>query len=202
MELDELKAIWNKEGFQQKNKAEIAAMLKGSSRSIVNKLKRNVWAETLFTIVAGTGLLIYAFTLENGSLKWTSISILILFVAYSFYYVKKLLLLSRFDAGSENLKGNLEKLINRLDSYLKFYKGSYTLLYPVYFCLGLLFAALERGANEFFRIITKPDVLAYLVASAALFFVFSRWLTNWYLKKLYGDHLLKLRQVLSDIEAI
>jgi hypothetical protein len=201
MELDDLKAIWkNNEGFQPKNETEIAAMLKGSSKSIVNKLKRNVWVEIIFTLVAGLALLIYALTLENGSLKWTSISILVLFVGYSFYYIKKLLLLARFDPGKGNLKINLNALISSLTGYLKFYRRSYTILYPVYFCLGLLFAAMERGTQEFLRIVTKADVLIYLIASAISFFIFSRWLTNWYLKKLYGNHLEKLRILLMDIE--
>jgi hypothetical protein len=201
MELDDLKAIWkNNEGFQPKNETEIAAMLKGSSKSIVNKLKRNVWVEIIFTLVAGLALLVYALTLENGSLKWTSISILVLFVGYSFYYTKKLLLLARFDPGKGNLKVNLNELITSLTGYLKFYKRSYTILYPVYFCLGLLFAAMERGTQEFLRIISKADVLVYLIASASLFFIFSSWLTNWYLKKLYGNHLEKLKTLLLDIE--
>jgi hypothetical protein len=200
-ELDDLKAIWkNNEGIQPKKEAEIASMLKGSSKTIIGKLKRNVWIEITFTLVAGLALLLYALTLENGSLKWTSISILVLFVGYSFYYVKKLLLLSRFDSGNADIKSNLEKLIANLKSYLKFYKRSYTVLYPVYFCLGLLFAALERGAEEFLRIISRPNNIIYLLVSASLFFVFSRWLTNWYLKKLYGDHLEKLKALLTDIE--
>lgn len=202
-ELDDLKAIWKtNEGFQPKKEAEIASMLKGSSRTIIGKLKRNVWIEITFTLVAGLALLLYALTLENGSLKWTSISILVLFVGYSFYYVKKLLLLSRFDSGNADIKSNLEKLIANLKGYLKFYKRSYTVLYPVYFGLGLLFAALERGAEEFLRIISRPDNIMYLLVSASLFFVFSRWLTNWYLKKLYGDHLEKLKALLTDIEMV
>jgi hypothetical protein len=125
---------------------------------------------------------------------------LVLFVGYSFYYIKKLLLLARFDPGKGNLKVNLTGLTNSLTGYLKFYRRSYTILYPVYFCLGLLFAAMERGTQEFLRIISKADVLIYLIASASLFFIFSSWLTNWYLKKLYGNHLEKLKTLLMDIE--
>lgn len=201
MELDDLKAIWkNNEGFQRKNETELAAMLKGSSKSIVDKLKRNVWVETLFTLFASIAFLIYALTLENGSLKWTFISIPVLFVGYSFYYVKKLLLLARFNPSKGNLKDNLEDLTNSLTSYLNFYRHSYTILYPVYFLLGLLFAAMERGTDQFLKIVSKPYVLALLLASASIFFIFSRWLTNWYLKKLYGNHLEKLRLLLHDLE--
>ena len=44
MEIEDLKDIWRKEseGFKPKDETELAAMLKGRSRSIVGRLKRNV----------------------------------------------------------------------------------------------------------------------------------------------------------------
>jgi hypothetical protein len=203
MELDELKDIWRKtdSGFQPKAEAELASMLKGNSKSIVNKLKRSVWFELIFALVAGIALLIYALTMESNSLKWTYVSILVLFVGYSFYYIKKLTLLNQFNPAEDNLKGNLEKLIGSLTSYLKFYKRSYTTLYPVYFCLGLLFAGVERGLSEFLHVVTTPRTLAFLLLPAAIFFLVSNWLVNWFLKKLYGNHLDKLRRLLSDLNS-
>jgi hypothetical protein len=203
MELDELKDIWRKtdSGFRPKAEAELASMLKGNSKSIVNKLKRSVWFELIFALVAGIALLIYALTLESNSLKWTYVSILVLFVGYSFYYIKKLTLLNQFNPAEDNLKGNLEKLIGNLTSYLKFYKRSYTILYPVYFFLGLLFAGVERGLTEFVHVVTTPRTLAFLLVPAAVFFLLSNWLVNWFLKKLYGNHLDKLRSLLSDLNS-
>ena len=202
MELEDLKSIWkNGESFKPKDEEEIAAMLKGNSQSIVTKLKRSVWFELLFTVAAGIGLLIYALTLPAGALKWTSISILILLVAYSFYYVKKLMLLSTFNTGPDNLKSNLEKLYDNFSSYLKFYKRSYAVLYPVYFFLGLLFGGIERGASEFFDALSRPKTIIYLLLLAALFFFCSTWVTNWYLKKLYGNHMDKLQKLLRELHS-
>jgi hypothetical protein len=200
MELDELKDIWNKnkEGFQIKNEAQLASMLKGSSRSIVDKLKRSVWFELIFTSVAGIFLLIYALMLPSGAPKWTTVSILILFVVYSFYYVKKLLLLRSFNPGSDNLKDNLEKLTERLGSYLRFYRSSYIVLYPVYFGLGILFGALETGPERFYNKVSDPKWVLYLIAIAAFFFLVSMFFAKWYLKKLYGNHLEKLRSLLNE----
>jgi len=81
MELDELKSIWknNTPGFQSKDESEIALMLKKQSTSIIEKLKRSVWFELIFTILAGIAMLVYALTLPSGALKWTSVSALILF---------------------------------------------------------------------------------------------------------------------------
>lgn len=200
MELDELKNIWKeKTKYQPKDETQIALMLKGNSKSLVDKLKRSVWFELLFTLAAGIALLLYALSLPSGSLKWTSVSILVIFVAYTFYYVKKLLLLNRFKPADDNLKVNLENLIRSLTSYLNFYQRSYTLLYPVYFCLGLLFGGIELGSDKFFQRVTEPRIIGFLILTAALFFFLSTWFTRWYLRKLYGNHLDKLKAVLGDL---
>jgi hypothetical protein len=201
MELEELKSIWknSEPAFQPKGETEIASMLKGKSVSIIDKLKRNVWFELIFTIVVSIALLLYALLLPSGAYKWLSISFILMCLAYTFVYVKKLILLNRFNPANENIRANLVSLIENVSSYLKFYKRSYAVLYPVYFCLGLLFAGIERGAEAFFENVTRPRTMLILTAMAALFFFLSTKVANWYLKKLYGNHLEKLKSLLSDI---
>ena len=202
MEIEDLRDIWKKqsEGFIRKDEAELAAMLKRDSISIITRLKRNVWFELIFTFLGGIGLTTYALTLTGGFLKWTSISIVVLFCIYSFYYFKKLRLLSRFEHGNDHVRANLQRLIINLKGYLKFYRRSYAILYPVYFILGLLFAIVEQGINGFQNRITRPEVFVTLILGAVVFFLCSTWLTSWYLKKLYGNHLEKLEALLRDIE--
>lgn len=202
MEIEDLKDIWRKqsEGFRRKDETELATMLKGRSRSIITRLKRNVWFELIFTFLGGLGLLAYALTIPAGALKWTSISILILFGIYSLYYVKKLRLLHEFSTANEDLRANLQRLTVSLTGYLKFYKRSYAILYPIYFFLGLLFTALEQGMIGFLNKITKPAIFIPLLLGAFLFFVCSTWLTSWYLRKLYGNHLEKLKGLLRELE--
>lgn len=201
MELDELKSIWKKgePSFQPKDEEEIAAMLKGKSTSIIDKLKRSVWFELIFTVVVSIALLIYALTLPKGALKWASISILLIFLGYAIYYVKKIMLLSRFDPGNENIRANLVSLIDSLNGYLKVYKRSYTLLYPIFFCLFLVFIGIEKGSDKFFENLSRPFTILYLICMAALYFFLATWFTNWYLKNLYGKHLEKLNSLLNDI---
>jgi uncharacterized membrane protein len=135
MELEDLKNIWrnNPDPLPKKGEAEIAMMLKGRSKSIISKLKQSVWIELCITLLAGIGLLVYALTLPAGAMKWTAIAILLIFVGYTIYYVKKLLLLNQYSAVTENIRVNLEQLTEKLSAYLRFYKRSYTILYPVYF---------------------------------------------------------------------
>jgi len=200
MELEELKSIWkNSEPvFQPKDEKEIATMLKGKSISIVDKLKRNVWFELVITIVAAVALLVYALSLPTGSFKWISISLILMCLAFTFVYVKKIILLNRFNPANETIRENLVSLIDSLTSYVKFYKRSYTILYPVYFCVGLLFAGIERGAEAFFQNMMGPRSILLTALSVLVYFSCTK-VADWYLKKLYGNHLDKLKNLLSDI---
>ncbi len=199
MELDDLKNIWKQNPpFPHKNAEEIAAMLKSKSTSIIEKLKRNVWIELIFTDVVGIALLVYAFTIPHGRIKWMIISILLVFFLYTFYFIKKLLLLNRFEQGKD-IKSSLELLASQLTSYLSFYKKSYAILYPVYFIIGLLFVAVEKGMDGFLHSMSQPRSLVYLIVMSLVFLLSSTWFVRWYLKKLYGNHVEKLKSLLREI---
>lgn len=201
MELDDLKYIWknNEPGFQPKGESEIALMLKGKSKSLVDKLMRSVWLELTLTLASGIALLVYALTLPSGALKWTSSAILFILVVYTVYYIKKLMLLKRFDPANENLRATLETLVTSLTSYLIFYKRSYTILYPVYFVLGLLFSFLDRGTNDFLEALSRPRTIVVLLSVATIFYVGTIWFVQWMLRKLYGNHLDKLKALVNDL---
>lgn len=201
MELDDLKSIWKKQdtNFIKRNETEIAAMLKGTSQSIISKLKRSVWFELSLTVIAGVALLIYAFTLPDGALKWTSILIPVIFVAYGVYYIKKLILLKNFNPASDNIRESIEKLTNNLTTYLRFYKRSYTILFPVYFALGIIFRLLEVGTDRMIELLTQPRTIVWLATVAIIFYLVSTVVVDWLLKKLYGNHLGKLKALLKDL---
>ena len=202
MELDDLKSLWKKQdnSFRPRNEMELVSMLNGRSKSIIAKLKRNVWIELVFTLIAGVGLLIYALTLESSALKNISIAVLIVFVGYTVYYIKKLILLTRFNSTGNNVRANLENLVENLSGYLKYYRLSYTILYPAYFILGVIFGGMERGGPErFFEVLSETRTIIILLVFCLLFYFSSTWLVNWLLKKLYGNHLEKLKSLLSDI---
>lgn len=202
-ELEDLKQIWksHQQGYEPKQESEIAIMLQGKSNSIIGKLKRNVWIELIFTIACSIGLGVYAITLEAGAVMWTIISLLVLFVAYLIYYVKKLILLGKFDSSDANMRINLENLYEKLGVYISFYRKSYSVLYPVYFFLGIFFGALDTGMDAFLVRMKEPKTIAFLAMMAGIFFVATFLATNFYLKKLYGNHLTKLKELLNELQA-
>jgi glucan phosphoethanolaminetransferase (alkaline phosphatase superfamily) len=203
MELDDLKNIWNKrDTFQPKLEEEIASMLKGKSNSIIAKLKRNIWVELIFTSIASIILLYYSFTIPNGALKWSFVSFLLLYAGYILYYIKQLNVFRQFRTSDENLRTNLENLVHDLDKYLKFYRMSYSLLYPVFFILMLIFVIMDRGMHDFLEAIQETKMIICLILVIGIFLASSLWFTNWYLKKLYGNHVEKLKLLLKDISEL
>jgi cytochrome oxidase assembly protein ShyY1 len=59
---------------------------------------------------------------------------------------------------------------------------------------------MERGMDKFLDNLSQPRTIIYLLVIGLVFFFCSTWLTNWYLKKLYGNHLEKLKGLLHDIK--
>lgn len=200
-ELEDLKSIWKQQKpFEAKNEEEIALMLKGRSKDLITKLKRNVWFELILTMVCIAGLGFYGFTLRPGALMWTILALLVFLVSYSFYYVKKIILLNEYDSSATDLKSNLQQLIERLEIYLKFYKRSYAILYPVFFALGILFGALETGFDQYIQKFKSPTYVMAFLLLTIVFMVGIYTITNWYLKKLYGNYIDKLKSLLKELQ--
>lgn len=200
-ELNDLKSIWKKQaGFNRKDETEIAQMLKGRSKTLITRLKRNVWYELIFTLICMVGLGGYALNLDGGALVWTILALLCLLLIYTGYYVKKLILLNQYDQSAENLKANLTNLLSRLDAYMTFYKRSYTILYPFFFALGIIFGLLESGTDRFMEKFQSPLYTVSFIVLSIVFLIGIYTITDWYMKKLYGNHIEKLKSLLAELE--
>lgn len=203
MELDDLKNIWQSaEHFRLKQEEEISSMLRRRSKSIITKLKWSVWFEFAFTLMSGILLIYYFFTIPDGALRLLFITLLITFLGYIIYYVKKIRILHRFEESVGNIKTNLEVLISDLQAYLKFYEKSYSIMYPAYLVLICLFMIIDRGLDRFLEMLQNWRMILFLVLFVGVFLVSSLWFTKWYLKKLYGNHLTKLQELLNDLQEI
>lgn len=201
MELEDLKNIWQKgDLYKPRREEEISEMLKGRSKSIIARLRRNVWFELVFTLVGGMLLLYYVFSIPNPSFRSAFVLVLLSFLLYIIYYVKKINLLNRFEESPGNVRANLERLVSDLDAFLRFYYRSYTLLYPGYLLLIVILAIADLGPTEFLESLRDWRTVAYLLFLVLLSFALSFWISKWYLGKLYGTHLQKLRGLLRELQ--
>jgi hypothetical protein len=201
MELDDLKSIWKDSRFvgevRDKN---IGGMLHGTSRSIISKLKRNLWMELSLTFVVGLIVVYFLLTLEDGALKWSFLSLLVLSVAYVAFFAKKIIQLNNFDPTRGNIRENLENLIIALETYVRYYRISYAILYPFYFILILFFLALDLGYSNFIERFSRPQVTFKIVGLAVMLIGLFLFISKWFLGKMYGTHINKLKILLKDLQ--
>ena len=202
MELNDLKSIWKQhDSFQPKLEGgEIGFMLRGRSNSTISKLKRSIWLELVFTMAALLVLLYYSLTIPNGALKWSFGSFLVLFLGYIIYYFMQLNVFRQFKSNPLDIRTNLENLVHEMERYLAFYRISYSLLYPVYLILILSFVIIDRGVDKFLETMSDIRMILYMGFLIVIFLLSSLWFTKWYLKKLYGNHIDKLKELLNDIQ--
>ncbi len=199
-EFERLKSIWQQaQAEADKPKEDIARMLQGESLSIVSRLKRNVWFELLFTIVTGLLLLYWGLSTTSSRLLWMLSMLMIVCLAFLFYYTGKLRLLNRFSITEGDIKSNLQHLTAALQGYLRFYKLSYIVLYPVFFVAVLWATARDTGTDIFLEALKDRGFLMIFLLITTAILITAYVLTGWYLKKLYGNHLEKLQRILNDL---
>ena len=107
--------------------------------------------------------------------------------------------LATVNTSAQSADAIIEKLVDNLTTYLRFYKRSYTILFPVYFALCIIFRLLEVGTSRMVELLSQTKTILLLIGTAALFYAASTFVVDWLLKKLYGNHLEKLRTLLKDL---
>ena len=102
------------------------------------------------------------------------------------------------------VKSNLQRQVNTLEKYVKFYLLAGTALVPltIVFFTWLLYvkSPLKPKSILFFSdaFAWWQTVLAWIVViGVSTFFVY--YANKWYVKKLYGNNIIKLKQLLAEM---
>ena len=207
MELDQLKDIWkglDEQVVHHKSDEQILAMLNKRSKSPIAKIKRNLRWEFVIMIVSYSVMILYYFTAFNGKLRevsWFMFAIALMFLVY---YYRKDKLLTEMQCVSCQVKSNLERQVHTLEKYVRFYLIAGTTLVPL--CLiffGYLFNKdiNNDSHNSSLEYPTLPwwkTTLAWTVAMI-IFTVPIYFLNKWTVKKLYGNHIRKLKTIISEL---
>lgn len=203
MELEELREIWHQPIAQEeRNEAEIVALLGLKSRSLVSRLRQSVWFELTVTCVASILLIAYLLTLPAGPMRSTIFSLITLFAIFAFIYTRKLWILGHFTKMNGSLRENIEHITGKTKRYILFFYGSYIVLYPLFYCLTLSFVALETGWDYFLETFITPGFIADLIVFLGVYIIVAFWLTRWYLQRLFGDYLQQLNTILEDLDKL
>lgn len=208
MELDALKEVWqdaHTKSDSATTNSEIIEILNKSPKSPVAKMMRNVLIEMALIIVlfGGVALLYFiAFDKRFISIAWVYV---ITAVLYVFYYYQKWKLLRSMQCVACQVKDNLQKQVNKLTAYIRFYLISSTVIVPaVFLFLGLLFY-FKFPEGKFAPVFPPSKGITLFTWIMWVLFLtavtlFAWWGNRYFINKLYGQHILRLKELLKQME--
>jgi Ca2+/Na+ antiporter len=219
MELDSLKDIWknlDEEDLRPAQDVPILVMLHKRSQGSIAKLKRNLKRELVAIIVLYSVMIGY-YTFAWHGLYWElSVLLFLIGAAFVFYYYRKNKLLNEMQCVTCEVKSNLKHQLVTLEKYVRFYFVAGTLLTPLaYFaaCAIIFLKTPDNVAPGFpdpsqlidaqLPVVTQITkhrfFLPYAIVGVALT-ISIYFLNRWYVNKLYGQHIQKLKELLLQME--
>lgn len=199
MELDNLKQAWKEQDVGEKlvSDEQILSMLQKKSQRPIAKMKRNLFWELVAVIVIYSATIAYYF-IEKGGRYW-EIAVLLLLVGLLFvvYYYRKNKLLKQMECVACEVKSNLQQQVSVLEKYVRFYFIAGTLLTPIaYLVAGFLVFYKSPGAKM------GSEFMTAFIGSGIVLAILVYFLNVWYVNKLYGQHVKKLKDLLRQMEEI
>jgi len=205
MELDQLKEMWDDVGSKEKGPSadELQVLLQKKSKSPIAKMKRNLFMELLFILVLYVLTVAYYFLNFSGGMLSLAWMLIVIGVLYLLYYRQKRKLLNRMECVSCEVKSNLSMQLRVLEKYVKFYMWVGTLLFPVVFIASgviVLLYSPDTTADP----VTRERFfiwvfLAVMIVFAAVLTVPVYFLNKWYVRKLYGQHIERLKKIVDEM---
>lgn len=205
MELDILKNLWLETELKpKKNMLATGDALSdafSSRQKIISLIQRNLFIEVIIVLVCVFAIAVFYFTAFNGNFKEVSWMYIILAGIFLIYYYQKNKLLKSLQSNGLAVKANLEYQLSSLEKYVRFYLLMGTVLVPV--LMGFFYALLfykhitilpELQSN----IGTSNFTFAYIIFSF-FFTIVLYYLYRWYIYKLYGKHIERLKTLLNEM---
>lgn len=198
MELDDLRRQWQRPEPVALNKAALLQLLTQQSGSILTKLRRNARLELAIN---------YALLPLSLAVAWWASALwvrlfggLLALVAgvCIYYFYRKLGLLREMDNPANDLRGHLRRITQGLRALIRFYYRLTLAMIPVTMLLNVVMVLTTmRGPVTSLKV---SSIMACLVVmSLLLYWPIARG-TNWYLQRLYGQHLDRLEGQLRELD--
>lgn len=203
MELDDIKTLMKArlEQGTDSNAQQLEASMKQRTQSVTGKIKRNIRFEFAGFMVCGLAavycwlafpsLLVQLFCIATWALC-------VVFGAYLNALYRKIIF---YETEPASVKQSLQQIIQIIRRFTRLYFGISVGLLPVVYILGCIIGYLvlvKEGWLQNFN--WSKTMLYYGIAFIAGWSLLIYFLAKWYIKKLYGKHLLQLEQQLRDIE--
>jgi hypothetical protein len=220
MELDSLKDIWkdlDESDLQPGSDVPISSMLHKKSQSTIARLKRNLNRELIAVLIIYSLTIWYIITFQQ---MYSELAVLLALVggAFLFYYYRKSKLLKQMECVACEVRSNLKQQLGTLEKYVRFYFIAGTILTPLaYFAAGMiiLFNAQEVNSHvvnvsidaqtsvsqmPIAQHISNHRFFVLFLSIGAVLTVGSYFMNRWMIGKLYGQHVQKLKDLLTQMD--
>ncbi len=206
-ELEDLKNIWSKTiekdvGQQVVEQEKIRALLNKKSTNIIDRVRKNLFGEIVMFCVCLLLVACVPFYLRTKEIIILCVAVVgLVFIPYLIYYIKKYLELKRFFSYHQDIKSSLELLITQLEKYLNIYFWGSLLLTPISGFLSgfaVLYEMKALGFLVYFDVFSSAT-LSMILSFALLLTLVSYPIMKWYIRKLYGQHVEKLKDCLKEL---
>jgi hypothetical protein len=205
MELEQLKNIWTREsGAQDKKDEYLLSLLNKPSNSPIAKMKRNLRLELITVIVLYGACVVYYLFAFHGKMIELSGFMLILGLLFVIYYYRKNKLLNNMQCVACRVKSNLELQLGTLEKYVKFYLLMGNIAFPatmiiVGFVVLILYPERLHTPKTLFQSPSMQRLAIIYLAVMSVLSVVVFFLNKWYVNRLYGRHIKKLRETLNEM---
>lgn len=208
IELEDLKSIWSNKiekdiGHQEVEQEKIRRLLNKKSTNIIDRVRKNLFGEIVIFCICLVLVACVPFYFHSKEVSiLCAVVIGVIFIPYLIYYIKKYRELKRFFSYNENIKSSLQLLITQLEKYLNIYFWGSLLLTPISGFLSgfaILYEMKALGFLLYFDVFSSAT-LSLILSFALLLTLLSYPVMKWYIRKLYGQHLEKLRDCLKELE--
>jgi hypothetical protein len=220
MELDSLKDIWkdlDESDLQPGSDVPISSMLQKKSQSTIARLKRNLNRELIAVLIIYSLTIWYIISFKQ---MYSELAVLLALVggAFLFYYYRKSRLLKQMECVACEVRSNLKQQLGTLEKYVRFYFIAGTILTPLaYFAAGMiiLFNAQEGNSHvvdvsfdaqtsvsqmPIAQHISNHRFFVLFLSIGAVLTLSSYFLNRWLINKLYGQHIQKLKDLLTQMD--
>ena len=204
MELDSLKAIWREQdllsGAEQESAELLARLVRERSRGPIERMRHNLRVESLLMVITYIPTIIMYLTMFHGSLWIIAVVFSLILVFYGIYFHMKSRLLKKMRCVTCEVRSNLARQVRALGKYLRLYQWSGTLLLLAAFVIAyeVLRYSADHAHNRVMSYWRLPP--SFILALLGLFAVGSLFLNRWYVNRLYGRHIEKLRELLREMD--
>lgn len=198
-EVDDLKALWKASTESgPPDKEAIKKMLMSKSDSLISKLRRNLLLDLMFYLLTYPVAILIFSSRESVTEVFAWWTFIITGLLVLIYLGLKYRLLTKMSRQADTVANTLRRQLVVLGKYLS-----------VYFWIGMAIAPVLSGLIVMHRIYEDAAgpqswvFAVFLWLALNVFFAFPLYFFGkWYIGKLYGRHLDKLRENLTELKEI